>query len=483
MFIPPTEHPHADCSVWWHFIFSVGVMCLFLLVGFCRSLELENKQQVRFHAFFLYKRVVWNCCPQKNKIMKKNIFFAIALMALSLIGCEKEGGYIAEPESIPTLQTATFTGVTSSTAIVAGKVNVSVSESQDTLGIMYSDNKDSLLAYIGNSEVATFFNGKEFELELKGLQPKTIYYYRAWLTLDGKSTTYGEIKQFTTLEEGSVKAIGEFSIAKNQKIAFSQGNLQYRPTTKTWCFAKNQLEYLGEANTNIAPTYLGWLDMFGWGTGNDAAKSSTNNSDYAQFIPWGNELISGELNIWRALTADEWNYLLYSRTNADSLYAAAIVNRQNGVIIFPDAWYFGEKTHVILPYDSIVILVNDTTAETIVFTPKTVELPSDKILIKLPKDTIYPGDSIFYAGLLGWDVNRYSTSEWNELEARGAVFLPATGSRQGWVLNSVQNYGRYWSATEYNEDKAYSFCFYDYGLHMGTYDRSQGQSVRLVKDL
>jgi len=30
MYIPPTEHPLLDCSVWWHFIFGVGVACLFL---------------------------------------------------------------------------------------------------------------------------------------------------------------------------------------------------------------------------------------------------------------------------------------------------------------------------------------------------------------------------------------------------------------------------------------------------------------------
>ena len=31
---PAAEHPLVDCSVWWHFIFGVGVTCLFLLQGF-----------------------------------------------------------------------------------------------------------------------------------------------------------------------------------------------------------------------------------------------------------------------------------------------------------------------------------------------------------------------------------------------------------------------------------------------------------------
>jgi hypothetical protein len=424
--------------------------------------------------------------------MKKINFFAIAMMAFSLIGCEKDGSTITEePIVISSVQTTNFTGVTSYTAIVAGQVNVNVSELQDTVGFMYSDNKDSLLAYVGNNEIATFFNGKEFEMELKGLLPQTTYYYLAWVTLHGKSTTYGEVQQFTTLAEGSVKTIGEFSVAENTKVAFSQGNLQYRPTTKTWAFAKNQLEFLGDANVNIAPSYLGWIDMLGWGTGDDAAKSSTNNADYADFVAWGNDTISGEPNIWRALTADEWNYLLDKRSDANILYAAATINEKRGVVLFPDNWKYDDNTHVILPYDTIAILdiiendttENDTIVETVVYTPKVVELPDDKIMVKLPNDTIKIGHNIFYAGLQGWESNIYSETEWSELEANGAVFLPAAGSRKGTSLNSVQSYGRYWSATEYDVDKADAFCFYDYGWHVGGYDRSLGQVVRLVTEL
>lgn len=416
--------------------------------------------------------------------MKKIAIFAVTMMALCLIGCEKSESIVTEePVAISSVQTINFIGVTSYTAIVGGLVNVSVSESHDTLGIMYSDNKDSLLNYVGNAQVATFFNGKDFELELKGLLPQTTYYYCAWLTVHGKPTAYGEVKQFTTLAEGSIKNIGEFSVAENTKVAFSQGNLQYRPTTKTWAFAKNQWEFVGEDNAKIAPSYLGWIDMLGWGTGDDAAKSSINNADYADFVAWGNDTISGEPNIWRALTADEWNYLLYSRQNADSLYTAATVNNQRGIVIFPDVWNFGDSTHVILPYDTIVILENDTIVKTIVYTPKTVELPDDKVMVKLPNDTIKVGHSIHYAGLQGWESNTYSEKEWSKLEENGAVFLPAAGSRQGTSLNSVQTYGRYWSATEYDMDKANAFCFYDYGCHVGGYDRSLGQVVRLVTEL
>ena len=35
---------------------------------------------------------------------------------------------------------------------------------------------------------------------------------------------------------------GEFSIAKNKKVYFSQGNLQYNKSTKKWSFMTNQYD-------------------------------------------------------------------------------------------------------------------------------------------------------------------------------------------------------------------------------------------------
>ena len=44
MYIPPAERPYVDCSVWWHFIFGVGVTCLFSFSWVYQNLCLENKQ-------------------------------------------------------------------------------------------------------------------------------------------------------------------------------------------------------------------------------------------------------------------------------------------------------------------------------------------------------------------------------------------------------------------------------------------------------
>ena len=42
--------------------------------------------------------------------------------------------------------------------------------------------------------------------------------------------------------EGAVD--GLFSVSENTKVFFSQGNLQYQPSTHTWRFADEQYDYL-----------------------------------------------------------------------------------------------------------------------------------------------------------------------------------------------------------------------------------------------
>ena len=56
---------------------------------------------------------------------------------------------------------------------------------------------------------------------------------------------------------------GKFSVSAETQIQFSQGNLQYQPSTKTWRFAQNQFDTIGPSNALIAEDYEGWIDLFG----------------------------------------------------------------------------------------------------------------------------------------------------------------------------------------------------------------------------
>lgn len=81
-----------------------------------------------------------------------------------------------------------------------------------------------------------------------------------------------------------------FSVSPTEKVHFSKGNLQYQASTNTWRFAEHQWDYVGDANLKIPQVYNSWIDLFGWGTGDDPTKTSTRSRDYSNFTDWGNNI-------------------------------------------------------------------------------------------------------------------------------------------------------------------------------------------------
>ena len=239
--------------------------------------------------------------------------------------------------------------------------------------------------------------------------------------------------------------IGTFSVSVDKQVTFSKGNLQYHPANDEWRFAENQTDYIGENNSNISDTYNGWLDLFGWSTAatNFGASTSTDYNDYSgSFVDWGANKIGNDApNTWRTLTYDEWSYLRFNRTNANDLCGVAQVNGVNGLIFLPDNW----------------------------------TCPAG-VTFKSGFHNNYGVD--YYAAY-----QTFTAAEWSKLEAAGAVFLPAAGFRYGSNVFSVRYYGFYWSALEYDSNFANYLYFYSLEAYMYTNDRTNGQSVRLVKDL
>lgn len=234
-----------------------------------------------------------------------------------------------------------------------------------------------------------------------------------------------------------------FSVSESKQVCFSKGNLQYHPANNEWRFAESQLDYIGDANINISATYNGWLDLFGWSTSatNFGVSTSTNDNDYSgDFVDWGtNQIGSDAPNTWRTLSNDEWDYLLNTRTNADALRGVAQVNGVNGLVFLPDSW-------------------------------------------------TCPEGVTFKSGFSKWGVAEYgqyqtfTAEQWSLLESAGAIFLPASGLRDGSDVRYVQNHGNYWSATEDDSFGPYylEFVSDEAFMYFNCYD---GFSVRLVKDL
>ena len=255
---------------------------------------------------------------------------------------------------------------------------------------------------------------------------------------------------------------GRFSVSSGKQVQFSQGNLQYQASTNTWRFAEHQWDIVGMGygqtntskdcyiggtvansdNRNISSTYSGWIDLFGWGTGNAPTKSSTSNSDYPTFVDWGTNAISNggnQANMWRTLTRAEWDYLFYTRANASSKYGVGMVNGVNGMIVLPDEF--------TLPFG-------------LTFT-----------------SGVHDSD--------GWEyykeVNEYSVAEWARMEACGALFLPAAGYRGGSIVYRVGYYGNYWSSTPDDADYAYNRYFYSFRTYWSGRYRYYGHGVRLAR--
>ena len=241
---------------------------------------------------------------------------------------------------------------------------------------------------------------------------------------------------------------GVFSVSATQQVRFSPGNLQYAQSTDTWGFAAKQYEIIGEANVKDG-ALADKIDLFGWSGSTGSAKwgvsTSQNNYDYSgDFVDWGKNIGNG--SIWRTLSADEWDYLSEGRTNASSLQGVARIQVSegefvNGLILLPDNW-------------------------------------------------TCPAGITFKSGYANeYSIEAYGTyqtfmlKEWEQLEVAGAVFLPASGSRNGTDVSGVGGYGIYWSASYYSESIAGCLAFGADGVFVYNNNRYYGQAVRLVQEL
>lgn len=248
--------------------------------------------------------------------------------------------------------------------------------------------------------------------------------------------------------------------AGGDNVYFSQGNLQfvdsYSPTAY-WKFADNQWDIVGNAQQNpYGYSHPEKYDLFGWGTSGWNSGANSNSPYYYQptsrgtgaknYGPgshnltgdyanadwgWYNPISNGgnTANLWRTLTKDEWNYLINTRSNAVSRRGFGIVNGVKGLILLFSGTPEG-------------------------FTPG--------------NDSWENGNNIF------------TLTQWQPIEAAGAIFLPLTGRRNNGYYGQ-EDYGHYWSTDAYFDFEGYSVNFDETDkIVINSQDRSYGFSVRLV---
>ena len=245
---------------------------------------------------------------------------------------------------------------------------------------------------------------------------------------------------------------GKFSVSRSSQVVFAQGNLQYNAAQDTWRFAGQQYEYIGQGNENIAASYDGWIDLFGWGTGNNPTLATLSDADYKTFSDWGANAVSNGGNtagLWRTLSKDEWVYMIQTRAKASSLFGLGSIDGVNGMILLPDNWHAPEG---------------------ISFTPSTTKGLQDL------------GIHFDNEGKDNYSHNTFTQEQWAQMETAGAVFLPAAGGRFGEATTYlVGENGHYWTSTAYDSYFSHLMYFDSEFLFPQAWSGCyRGFSVRLV---
>lgn len=233
---------------------------------------------------------------------------------------------------------------------------------------------------------------------------------------------------------------GEFSVSDSKKIVFASGNLQYCPSTKVWRFAEHQYDYAGENNGQISDSFEGYIDLFGWGTGNNPTKISIDSTLYLNFVDWGINI--GDSKTWFTLSAEEWLYMTETRENAADKLGVAKVGDVNGLVILPDVWTLPEGL------------------------------------------TFNSGVSESYGADKFKEKNEYTVEQWSMMEAAGAVFFPAAGHRLGSEFGNAGFYGGLWTCTDCSDiSVVWDVSFRSGQFYVYRHRRVYGRNVRLVKYL
>ena len=294
-----------------------------------------------------------------------------------------------------------------------------------------------------------------------------------------------EIRVEETIDRvNSVEIItGIFSTAEGAKVAFSKGNLQYRPADRKWRFAEHQWTCVG----NTAPgmtgaeraAYNGWLDLFGWGTSGinpggghlyqpwEATVSTTGApviygpaADIDRTNDWGVNIrafeyfrpkeVDGE---FRTLSADEWTFLLHTRTTESGhrwftgtlKWGRNIGESIQGLFLLPDKFTWHEsygKEPTADQYDHVTA---------------------------------------------NYTVDNTVGARFDKLEAAGVVFIPYAGRRDGTTMSEFGTNLYLWTRSIDGATAGNANCVQcpgtDSSVSVSSAPGEKGFSVRLVTDL
>lgn len=372
-----------------------------------------------------------------------------------------------QSHDLPQVKTDTISDITETIALCGGNVIYDGNHAVMSRGVCWSTSHNPTIVDQHTSD------GSEvgmFKSVISGLIAGTTYYVRAYAT-NANGTAYGEERILVTLKQKWTDGVlpGLFSVSETKQVRFSQGNLQYSNLGEhvvatgdtvpgTWRFATNQFDTIGEKNLKASSTYTGWIDLFGRGTSgyekhypymNDTFNYCYPTSNIAgTYYDWGiyNTISNGGGEksfggIWYTLSMEEWQYLMWKRSDANKKMTMATIEGVRGVVLLPD-------------------------------------------LFNKPPDVGFVSDNI------DTNVNVYTKSDWNKMENAGALFIPACGVIYNGVFYDKNVSCYIYSSTGYYSSSSSGVCF---SMPLFTFkggfggamicEHYQKLSVRLVQDV
>ena len=290
--------------------------------------------------------------------------------------------------------------------------------------------------------------GESYEGETVTLNaiPAYEYGFDAWLDKDNKPLSFEEeIYPNVRLAPDCISVRfkenlildGVFTVdANDKKVRFTRGNL-YRDEEHNNPVCKvEQHQYDFNANGYTGST--DHVSHFMWC--NDIANAASQSYDdswkvqdtfFTEAADFSVTGFNSSENKCRSLTNEEWQYLFsygdYDNDARRGKYRCGVTvcGKANCLVLLPDSWTWGSNQ----------------------------------------------------------DKQEYNYVEWKNMEAAGAVCLPAAGIRNGDSFYSEGIYGYYWTASP-EETLAYGFNFYSNSVRAEDHEfRSNAYSVRLVTNV
>lgn len=239
-----------------------------------------------------------------------------------------------------------------------------------------------------------------------------------------------------------------FSIDAGNKVLFSQGNLQYNKATTTWSFMEHQWSTVETHSQNVGENYADQdiVSLFGWGT-------SGHNYGPANYQPWSTSTTG---------TYGPGSSVL-SPTGQSDWGCNAIANGGNTA---SSGWFTLSRAQWAYLLGDTPERVGRRTLATVNNVPGLLLLPDDQPPFTSPDLTQYT-------------TYTYTLDTWQDMEALGAVFLPAAGTRNGTNVNPYPS--TYWTNDPNGTYSAHALYMLPNAVYLDQDVRQRGSAVRLVR--